>query len=207
VAFKDPIPVGCSPKALQDSLSEIYDLVEMEKHRGAQWCGVEAIKSSIRTYVTEATKWEANKRQRGAVRFPSMHTFDGRGRAFRGGVGSDSGEVKTYFDAQGARHNFAVDYHDGSPEWVPEWIATPKDGVATGKPTDQQIGGIIDNPEKARVECPVCGHTESYNLDSATSRSAARGRMSKHFKTAKKDVDAHREASVKEFGGTSVQQG
>lgn len=197
VAFQDPVPQGVSVKAINDALSEVYDLCELEKHRGNKWCGLPAVKSAIEVYLREAEKWATQKRNhRGAVRFPSMHTFDSRGRAHRGGPGSDSGIVKTYFDAQGNRHNFEVEYQGETPEWVPEWLANGQ--------APPQEGSIIDTPAKSRLECPVCGHTESYNTDSNSSRNAAKARMSKHFKKATKDVDAHREASVQEFGGTAA---
>src|SRR3989442_219550 len=86
-----------SKKAVREALQAIYDLEETRKHGdptdpAKQWVGVEALRQAIAEYLREQARWAADKRK-GAPRFPSMSSFDGRGRPQRQGPGSDSGVV------------------------------------------------------------------------------------------------------------------
>lgn len=193
---------GVNPNAVMPALTRVYELTELERHRGEVWCGVGAIKASIATYLEQAAKWAEDKR-RGAPRFPSMHTFDGRGKPHWAGVGSDSGQIRTYFTPEGRRVPFAVDLiPSDAPTWKPEWLPTP--AAPNASPDEQPINGLAVNTELHRIEClvPACGHTESFNPDSRASFSAARGRMSKHLRTATQRPDDHREIHTNEFGGS-----
>lgn len=203
VALSSDLPKGASPLAITAVLERVYALSEMEKHRGQKWCGVEAIKASIQTYLTQLEKWERDHRTKGAPRFPSMYVFTDRGLPIFQGVGADSGRVKTYFDENGKRHPFAVSYQgEAQGQWTAPW-------VGAGKPANEPTGAVIEEPRKSRLECPVCGHTESYREDSSSSKNAAKARMARHLKTDARPefVDSHREALIKEFGGKAVAEG
>lgn len=183
-------PQGVNPRAVQPVLENVYDLIELEKHRGQEWVGVEAVKKAISTYLEHSQRW-ATDRRRNAPRWPSMSTFDDRGKAHRQGVGSDATQVRTYFDADGQRQKFEIELvQDLATDWTPDWKAT--DAPATGLKVDG---------DKRRVECLICGHTEGYNPDSRASFNAARARMSKHLRTTKLSPDTHRELHTREFGG------
>jgi hypothetical protein len=185
------IPQGVNPKAVLPVVQRVYELEQLKTHENQDWCGVVVLQKSIDTYIEQATKW-ANDRRRGRVRFPSLASYDSRGRAHRGATGADSTKVRTFFDEKGKRQHFEVEL---IPNETPYW-------VAPSVSEDASTAGILNNEEKHRIECTVCNHTESYNPDKGrSSYGAARARMSKHLRTAKDEVDAHREIYTLEFGG------
>lgn len=186
------IPDKVNIRAVKPVLERVYELSELQKHSQVGWKGVEELKAAIQAYLDQSKKWlETKRRFRGAPRFPSMSTFDRKGRAHPGGPDSDSGFVKTYFDEKGNRVPFAVNLvDDETPSWKPDWVeetpAVPEQG-------------LITDLDKNRIEC-FCGHTESFKSESAASQRAARARMSKHLRASKSDVDRHREVYTMEFG-------
>lgn len=193
VAFKDPLPKGVNPKAVRPLIERVFELQQLEQHDGTPWAGVQAIRDAIKVYQEQTEKW-AKDRRRGRPRFPSLYVFDQKGRGRRGGPGSDSSRVKTYFNSNGERVPFAI-YLVGQEEeaWAPEWhqadLPTPSSSLK------------VDDANR-RVECLVCGHTESFNPESRGSQNAAMGRMKRHLA---KDVraefaDKHREVLSQEFG-------
>lgn len=187
---------GVTAAAVKPVLDRVYELIELDSRRGQKWVGVEKIKEIIAVYLKQQEKWAADKRRfPRAPRFPSMHSFDAKGKPHRGGPGSDSGQVQTYFDAEGNRHSFSLDLLDNMETggWAPEW----QKKVEAAAPN---VKAIVHDVENHRLECPVCKHTESYKADSASSMNAARGRMSKHLRVEPKDSDLHRELYTNEFG-------
>ncbi len=202
---KNPVyyPEGVIPAAVAPALTRVYELeqerIAAEKVGGVfQWVGIEAVKAAIRVYLVQAAKWEQDSK-RGAPRFPSMHAFDLRNKPHRGGPGSDSGKVHTYFDAQGERHTLILNLF-GTPEvWTPEWASTGRKGTDEPK----AASGLRTDPINNRFECMVCGHTEHFKPESRGSYNAARMRMGKHLMTAKDETTAHREIHTTEFGGAN----
>lgn len=187
------VPPGVISKAVRPILEKVYEFQELASvGRPVSWVGIDALKERITTYLTQAKKWaDDKKRFPRAPRFPSMHSYDGKNRPHRGGPGSDSGQVRTYFDERGERKPFAIDlFEQGSGGWVPEW--------ATNKVLSTKE--LIDDVDSHRLECPICKHTESYNTDSRGSYNAARARMSKHLRTSTLETDLHRELHTNEFG-------
>jgi hypothetical protein len=182
---------GVNPKAVIPALSRLYELTELEKHSGLVWCGLEPVKAAISAYLEQAERWSMDRR-RGKPRFPTMATYDSRGRAHMQGPGSDSQFVKTYFDQHGNRIPFAIELiADGQDEWTPDWTVSddPKAG-----------SGITVNHELNRIEC-FCGEVFKYKSESRGSYNAARGRLSKHLRSATEELDRHREIHTNEFGG------
>lgn len=195
------MPAGVTKAAVKPIIEGIYELIELEKHEGLPWVGVEAVKTASGVYLKQAAAWAKNKGRRGAPRFPSMHSFDSRGRSHLGGVGSDSGQVRTYFDPQGNRIPFAINLTTSlERQWVPEWLATQPEvapGVAAEiKPAKEPE--LTLNDEKNRIEC-FCGHTETFRPDSRASYNAARARISKHLRKATDQTDDHRLLHTLEF--------
>ena len=146
--------------------------------------------------MTETAKWNTDKR-RGAPRFPSLYAYDEEGRYYFGGGGSDSGQVKTYFDREtGKRASFAIEFVPSNKRiWVADWAKK------AGQVADKPSVGLVVNPEARRIEC-FCGHTENYKPDSRMSYTAARARISKHLRadTRKEFLDKHRQVHMAEFG-------
>lgn len=180
-----------NPRAVVPAITRIYEMMELEKHEGIKWVGVEKVRSSLKTFLEQSERWRQDAK-RGAPSYPSMYTFDGRGRAIRGGVGSDSGRVKTYFGPDGKRAKFAVELIPTvAYEWTPDWAQPDEKG--------NEALGLTMNHDLNRVEC-FCGHTESFKGESRSSITAARARMSKHLRKTNQDVDKHRELYTAEFG-------
>lgn len=182
------IPAGVNPKAVIPAISKLYELSELEKHSGLIWCGVEPVKASIKAYLDQADKWSMDRR-RGRPRFPSMSSYDSRGKAHPQGTGSDAYYVQTYFNAAGERVPFAVELvSDGQDQWTPEWT----------KSDEPKNVDLVVNHELNRIEC-FCGHVEKYKPESRGSYNAARGRISKHLRNATEEVERHRELHTLEF--------
>jgi hypothetical protein len=200
--FKDKNPVnypqGINPAAIRPILDRINELQQLEKHESVQWVGVEKIKAAIRVFLRENAKWsDDHKRTKGrAPRWPSLSSFDAKGRPHRGGPGSDAGKVRTYFGPAGERIPFAVDL---MTEYIAKWDAPGH----TEAPSDARL--FVDATAN-RIECRVkvgdgiCGHTEKYKPEARASYTAARARMSKHLRRATENVEEHRELHTEEFG-------
>lgn len=182
-----------NPKAVQPILQRVHELQQLEEHEGTRWVGLEPLKNALVAYLRENAKWKADwQRTRGrAPRFPSLYSFDGRGRAHRGGVGSDSGKVRSYFDAEGNRIPFAIQMTDiFIDDWTPPGFTEKPDSKSYLK---------VDN-DLNRIECLICGKAESFKAESRSSYSAARARMSKHMRRAETKKEEHLEAYTNEFG-------
>ena len=196
-ADKNPVryPDGVNPNAVRPVIDRVDELTRLQTHEGVGWSGAETLKESIQCYLDQAARWQADKRK-GAPRFPSLASYDTKGRPHVSGPGSDSGKVKTYFARDGVRKEFRVEYvPSGQGQWVAEWA----EQVAE---VDQPVIGLIVNKDQRRIEC-FCGHTEKFNPESRASFNAARARISKHLRSDKipEYVEQHRELHTSEFGG------
>lgn len=194
VALRNLAP-GVNPAQVKPLLDRISELDQLERHEGLKWVGTEAIKTAILAYLEQDAKWQSDyKKTRGrAPRFPSLSSFDSKGRAHLGGPGSDSGRVRTYFDKSGKRIPFAISLLvDTIPDWNPPGFGE----AGTEIPED----GLKVNDAANRIEC-FCGHTESFKPNSRASYNASRARMSKHLRKATEEVERHREIHTNEFGG------
>jgi hypothetical protein len=191
-------PATVNVNAVRPILERVNELMELEKHDGLPWCGLEALRNAITTWQKQNAKWKYDfQRTRGrAPRWPSMWAWDAKGRGHRGGPGSDSDRVRTYFGPAGERIPFAVDLQ---PEQISPWSAPSTIEEAT-------TGGMFIDKDTNRIECRVktenglCGHTESYKAGSRSSYNAARARFSKHLRKATDAVEDHRELHTLEFG-------
>lgn len=189
VVMNKPLPVGASPKAIRTVIQGVYDLIELEKHEGLRWRGVDAIKKAINTYLEQQERWRVAKARFGnrVPRFPSMATQDGKGRYQLGAPGSDAGVVQTYIDGNGQRRRFEVDlleYEDGSEEFAPV-VQAPK--------------ALVEDEDKHRFECPICNHAESFRAGVDSSKNAARARMASHLKRAEMEKELHMELYTNVF--------
>lgn len=202
---KNPVtyPDGVNPASVKPIIEGINELIELEKADGAKWVGVEKVKAAIQTWLDQSAKWENDhKRFRGAPRWPSLYSYDSKGRPHWGGPGSDSGEVRTYFGPAGERIPFEITL---LADYIPDWVA-PADETEAVEPL------LKVDSEANRIECMIpladggrCGHTESYKTGSRASYNAARARMSKHLRKATLEAEAHRELHTNEFGAGRAQ--
>jgi len=185
------VPAGVNAKAIRPLIERFNDLEQLKAHSGQEWVGFDAIKECISTYLDQYGRWAADSK-RGAPRFPSMFSFDQKGRPHRGAPGSDAGQVNTYFTEGGERKKIAIKLiPDGTVAWTPAWTRADEPNPKYGLRVDS---------DNNRIECLVCGHTESYRPESRASYGAARARISKHLRSTKEEVEAHREAYSLEFG-------
>lgn len=188
VALRGELPVGVNPVAVQRFLGDIYELCELEKHRGIPWRGVKDVGTIISRYLTEHAKWQEMSK-RGAPRFPTMHAWDARGHPHRGGVSSDAGQVCTYFDDDGNRQPLSLFLRDSGPGvFKAPWV----------KSAEPIPDSLTEDLEKGFLQCPVDGWATNFKPESRQSYNIARGRMSKHCKTSKDD--RVREFGIKVFG-------
>lgn len=187
--MQSPLPKGVCADAVEEVLGKVYELDELQKHRGTSWVGHAPITSSIELYLREWDRWAADAK-RGAPRFPTLHAWDGKGRPHRGAVGSDSSRVTTYMDADGKRQPFRVELHDiGTPQdFKPSWV----------KEEEPLPDALVEDAEKGVLQCPVDGWATNYNPDSRSAYNMAKARMSRHCKTSKDD--RVREFGLKVFG-------
>jgi|TARA_R110002110_G_scaffold252372_1_gene468224 hypothetical protein len=187
-ALQEKTPEGVNPVTVREVLGEVYDLDELEKHRGIQWAGREAVSNIITRYLSEHEKWKEMS-ERGAPRFPTMHAWDGRGRPHRGGVSSDSKQVTTYFDDNGDRQPLSVMLRDAAPvSFKAPWVK--KEEVIPDR--------LIEDTDKGIIQCPIDGWTTNFKPESRQSYNIARARMSKHCRSSKDE--RVQEFAIKIFG-------
>lgn len=194
VALREVRP-PVNPKAVKPVLDRLQELRDLETHEGLKWVGTAVIRASIRSWLEQNRKWAADHKRapRRVPRWPSMYSYDAKGRPHWGGPGSDSGGIKSYFQ-NGKRVSFAVP------------LVAEDDYVWTPPVMEASETMLKVNEDLNRIECPIqgCGHTENFKEGSRPSKAAARARMSKHLRKATKEVDAHRELHTLEFGAASA---
>jgi hypothetical protein len=183
VALQDALPQGVAPAAVREVIGAVYELEELQKHRGTAWVGTASVTTAIETYLREMQKWDRLSKE-GAPRFPTMHAWDGKGRPHRGGVGSDAGQVTTYLDEDGARQRLALNLK-GSPTaaFHPDWV----------KPEAPLPDAYDIDEDQGIISCPVDGWSTMFKPESRSSFNVARARMARHCKASKDD-------RVREFG-------
>lgn len=191
VVRKGTFPPGVNPKAVLPVIEELYALSEVEKADGEAWTGFDAIRDRCATYLAQRAQWDTMKQRAGKTfpTQPSMAAWSATGKPSVGGAGSDSHRVRTYFDEQGNRQKFAVGLHHDGPAFSVPWLKSTK-----------VYDGLTVDEEKGAITCPICAHTETFNLDAASSRNLANSRMARHLLSAKKELDAHKLLHTKVFG-------
>lgn len=200
VAIRAITDRAVNPAAIKPVLDRVNELEQLKQHEGLNWCGIEPMKASITKWLETNAKWKADHKRTGkkAPRWPSMYSYDAKGRPHRSGPGADSDRVRTYFGPAGERIPFEVLFQ---PDDLGGWTA-PGFTEASADPL------LFVDAEHNRIECRVpngeggfCGHTESYKPESRASYTAARARMSKHLrKPGTVNPDLHRELHTNEFG-------
>lgn len=191
-----PLATAATVKPILDRVNE---LIALEKADGQRWVGVEACKAAIRVWLAQNAKWaDDHKRKKNAPRFPSLYSYDAQGRPHRGGPGSDSGIVRTYFGKNGERIPFAIQL---LPDMQLPWEAP------TTLDENPLSSGLKVDTDAHRIDClvkldngKICGHTESYTESNRASYNAARARMSKHLRKSTDNADGHRAVHTMEFG-------
>tara|TARA_R100001086_G_scaffold148834_1_gene78833 strand:- start:37 stop:687 length:651 start_codon:yes stop_codon:yes gene_type:complete len=182
--LQKPLPDGVNKSAVEQALGRVYELAQLEEHRGTTWAGIERVSEAISRYLIEREKW-AEFSSRGAPTFPSMFAWDGKGKPHRGGVGSDAGQVNTYFVDGGKRKPFAIPL----VEVAMEAFAAP------WSPKEEEVipDACVEDAEKGVMSCPIDGFSTNWNPESRQAYNLARARMARHCRSSK-------DPRVQEFG-------
>ena len=182
------------------------------EHQGHEWGfpigehtddrGYSAIKDSILRYLSWMERVEIIRaRTDRAIGNPSMYAWDSMGGAYRYGIDSDSGMVRTEILADGSRRAFGVKLIDRGKRTlsalgeVAPWVR--------GRKTDVLIDTIqVDEDTSVthgRLTCSICGKTESFKRGDRQAFALARSRMSKHLKSERTEAARHRLLHRKTF--------
>jgi hypothetical protein len=194
VVARVKMPLGVNPRTVLPVIEQVYALEEVAKHDKEPWVGVEAVKDRCRIYLEQQAIWQELKAKHKGnpswPTFPTMAGWDSRGKPALGATGSDAGRVRTYFDANGDRKPFALHLHgDDGPAFQVPWLKTTP-----------VFDKLLTDDAKGFVRCPICEHTEKYNVDAPSDRNAAYARMARHLSSAKEQIEAHRELHTKVYG-------
>lgn len=201
-ALHGEIPPGVNPIQITKTLTEFQHFDQLQKFRGVEWAGFEAIRDSIlrflewdqrRLGIFEAT---GGPRGQNAISNASQFAFSEDGSAFKYAISADSAEMtRTEILDDGSRRAFGVPLAQAEGvtgderlgELAP-WIKRSKSANLTSKDS------VETNTEgkNGTVRCSICGHTESFKTAERGKFLAARGRMARHLKQAKDDVARHR---------------
>lgn len=185
---------------LEPLVRRLFDLEELREHRSENWAGLELIRESCQLMLDYREQYQANKARSGKGFHPSMHTFDSRNRPRFGGIGSDSGRVRTYFSPDGKRVKFAVNLlaEGADTQWV---FSAASVDTSWGDLSEAPAGAVIQLIERFKggtgiLECPICGEAETFDRDDSTSEVKARSKLRTHCKKAKNEVEAHLELCI-----------
>jgi len=187
------VPPGVGAGGLK-ALDIVYRFGRRCDQSGDPFVGFEALKEVCRVFLREHAVMSEQARQGVAPKFPSRYEWDTFGKGHLGGVGSDAGRMRSYFDEQGNRHYFAVKLLTNTERPLPQWLAQKQ----TKKAAEHRE--LVDDQEHGVVTCPICKYSQNYEPGSRSKRAMARTRMGKHLKTAKREPDLHRQLYTYVFG-------
>lgn len=234
VALADGTPTGVVEVQVRKLLTRVYELEALRTARNVPWFGIVGLKRMLERYLdwvrtTQVMRARVKNHRDGRIRhaaaLPSMCAWDD-GRPFIGGIGADAYQVMTAIEADGSRTPLYCDLsipegQDGSlPDLtgIAPWASvgdTAKTATALAESTPSTI--IVRKhgakQQFGAFECPLCGKAEEFKQGNQASRSLALGRLMKHLKLTKDDVDRHRilytrvkEGKVPEAGESKVPQ-
>lgn len=213
VALNDGTPTGVNPAQVRKLLTRGYELDALRTARGIPWFGFEGIRRILQRYLdwiatTQIMRARVKSHRDGRVRqaaaIPSMCAWDD-GRPFIGGIGADAYQVVTAIEADGSRTPLYCDLTipEGQEGSIPDlagiapWAGAGDTAQTATALAESTPSSIIERKQGARkqfgtFECPLCGKAEEFKQGNQASRSLALGRVMKHLKLAKDDVDRHR---------------
>jgi hypothetical protein len=193
VATANGVPPGVTPVAGLQALDDLYRYGRRCEQTGEPFVGFDAIKEACRVFLREHAKMMADHKRGVAPKFPARYEWDSFGQPHLGGVGADTGRVRSYFDEQGQRRYFAIQLV--ARETVrPKWLERKTTKTAA------DYRELIEDAEHGTITCPICKFTQNYEPGSRSRRAMARTRLGKHLKTAKKEPDLHRQLYTYVFG-------
>lgn len=207
--------VGTSRAEVFPIMDKLYRYKRREEADGFEWAGIEAVKAASRNYLEQHKKWAAAQ-ARGGPAYPSQLAWDKLGRGHQYGPGADAaGPVHTYFDEHGNRLPLGLDLiGSGNEQYVPDWVKKPAVQSPVVPSTDLQktvAARVMDAPteleedaENGNFICPICKHTEGFQLGSAQKRNIARAKMAKHLLRSTKEPEMHRHLHSYVFGTATV---
>lgn len=229
VALADGTPTGVNELQVQKLLTRTYELEALRAARSIPWFGLAGIKRILQRYLDwmqttaimrSRVKGSRDGRVRHAAALPSMCAWDD-GRPFIGGIGADSHQIMTAIEASGARtplycdlsipegQDGAIPDLTGIAPWASEVgdVAKTATSLAESTPSELIVRKHGSQKQFGAFECPLCGKAEEFKQGNQASRSLAMGRMMKHLKLTKDDVDRHRILYARVRDGKPAKQG
>lgn len=193
---------GVQAARLKPFHERLYELEELRRHRELPWAGFDAINESIERFLQwQDRSAEIARRSRGVFKHPSMFFWDDTGKAHKYATDADSGEmVRTEILNDGTRRSFKVhltmkpeDVLQASAADLMPWVKSKKDEIKLDALETNTTGRL------GYIRCPICQHTEEFPTASKMAHTQARGRMARHLKRAKEQVNRHRLLYTKAF--------
>lgn len=185
--FTGSLPRHVNRQQVQPFLQRCYDLDQIETYKEIPWAGKDLVLKAIETYRL----WQdecAEIARRGGPKHPSNYAWDGDGSGIKYGPGSDSGLVRTRIDEDGNRQRLAIVLTRPSGQAdLSDAYYRPNFGQHKTAPK-----ALIEDADKTRIECPVCGFTTSWKKGNTRTYSMARMNMGKHLLQADTEVGLHR---------------
>lgn len=216
VALSKPMPAHVNKGTVKPLLEELYDLQQLKTHERREWGfpitdaeseddavhGYEAIKDSIVRYLAWMERVDLIRdRTERAIGNPSMFAWDSTGGAFKYGIDSDAGIVRTEILPDGSRRAFGVKLVDRGRRSlkslgdVAPWVSRSKAEVLK----DSVVIDVDPKKSHGTLTCSICGKAESFPVQNRSLQNLARSRMSKHLKTEKVEAARHRLLHRKTF--------
>lgn len=186
---------GVQRARLEPVLEKIHEFETVRQHRGVEWIGFDAIQDSIERFL----QWhdrseEIRRRSRGTIVNPSQFHWDDTGARYKYAIGADSAEmVRHEILDSGERKPFKVrmtlkpeDALAASVTDLMPWVMSKK-GLLVKDAIEIQTA-----KRTGTMRCSVCGHSEEFQSASQQAKAGARGRMVRHLKAAKEEMNRHR---------------
>lgn len=205
VALNKPVPAGVNKGTVQVCLEELYGLQQLKEHEGQEWGfplsddtderGYGAIKDSILRYLAWMERVDLIRDRSGRqIGNPSMFAWDSMGGAYKYGIESDGGIVRTEILTDGSRRPFGVKLKDRGQRAmkhlseVAPWVAQSKQAVLD----DRLVVKEEATQTHGSLTCSICGKTESFQRGNLQAYSLARTRMRKHLKSETTEAARHK---------------
>jgi len=166
---------------IENALDRFRDLDEMQEAGQVQWCGPDAVREQIDTWVERQRRYKDRKRSNpgGKAHHPEMSAYDRRGQRQYQGEGSDVGRVRRY-DLALLDEGFTDDS---------DFTQDLQSGNGSSPAGDSYYAEEIEEGDDY-LDCPVHGCNERQNIktpDSNRSRQMSRAMLAKHLKNGDAD--------------------
>lgn len=202
-ALYGTMPPGVNPVAIEQVLTQLHDLQQLQLHRNVPWAGFDVVKDSILRYLSwdekrlEIFRMTGGANGQNAVPNASQYEWGEDGSAYKFAIGADSAEMpRTEILDDGTRQPFAVKLLQPDGEAMVNALGTVAPWIKRGRQSaiakSKDTVDVVKKGKHGHITCSVCGKAEEFQTAMRSSFTAARGRMAKHLKQAKTETSRHR---------------